>query len=357
MKKAIAKNRLLKLFSYIALVGIVFLTLLSVTSNLIVGSLWLELASHFKVQYLILCLLLFGILLLGHRQKTAIAIGLLCLTIASTEILPWYLPQHVSEARAGDNRTTNRTANRTVPLKIINSNILILNRNYDKVISFVRSENPDIAIFIEVDEAWADKLATLKDILPYASDLPLSFDLGIAVFSRVPLKNVAAEYFGTNFTPSQFKRASVLADLEIEGQTISLIATHPTTPIKPKVFTSRNIQLEAIAKYIQTLKHPVIMAGDLNITMWSPYYRQFIRNTGLRNTREGFGILPTWPTNKAQSRLVARIANLVAIPIDHCLVSPAIAVQNIRTGPNVDSDHLPLITDLLIPIKGTEIGT
>jgi endonuclease/exonuclease/phosphatase (EEP) superfamily protein YafD len=357
MKKAIAKNILFKLSSYIAFVGIILITLLSVGSELITGSLWLELASHFKVQYLILCLLLFGIILLSHRPKMAIIISLLCLAIISTEILPWYLPQHVSQASAGNNRTinsaVNRTANLTVPLKIISSNILILNRNYDKVISFVRADRPDIAIFIEVDEPWAEKLASLKDILPYASDLPLSFELGIAVFSRVPLKNVAVEYFGTDSTPSQFKRASIVADLEVEGQTISLIATHPTTPIKPRVFNSRNIQLEAIAKYIQTLKHPVVMAGDLNITMWSPYYRKFISDAGLRNAREGFGILPTWPTDKAQSRLVARISKLVAIPIDHCLVSPAIAVQNIRTGPNVDSDHLPLITDLLIPVKAS----
>jgi endonuclease/exonuclease/phosphatase (EEP) superfamily protein YafD len=329
-------------------VGIVLITLLSVGSELITGSLWLELASHFKVQYLILCLLLFGVILLSHRQKMAIIISLVCLAIISTEILPWYLPQHVSQGSAGNNRTIDRT----VSLKVINSNVLILNRNYDKVISLIRTDKPDIAIFIEVDEAWAEKLAALKDILPYASDLPLSFDLGIAVFSRVPLKNVAVEYFGTDSTPSQFKRASIVADLEVEGQTISLIATHPTTPIKPRVFNSRNIQLEAIAKYIQTLKHPVVMAGDLNITMWSPYYRKFISDAGLRNAREGFGILPTWPTNKAQSRLVSRISKLVAIPIDHCLVSPAIAVQNIHTGPNVDSDHLPLITDLLIPVNG-----
>ncbi|NJM28330.1 MAG: endonuclease/exonuclease/phosphatase family protein [Pseudanabaena sp. RU_4_16] len=341
------------LASYIAFVGIISIALLSVASQLITGSLWLELASHFKVQYLILCLLLFGILLLSQRQTTTIAISLFCLIIIATEILPWYLPQHSALAVAG----TNRTVNRAVPLKVINSNILILNRNYDKVLSFVRADKPDIAIFIEVDEAWAKKLAPLKDILPYSTDLPLSFDLGIAVFSRLPLKNIAVEYFDTDSTPSQFKRASIVADLEIEGQTISLIATHPATPIKPRVFNSRNIQLEAIAKYIQTLKHPVVMAGDLNITMWSPYYRKFISDAGLHNAREGFGILPTWPTNKAQSRLVARISKLVAIPIDHCLVSPAIAVQNIRTGPNVDSDHLPLITDLLIPIKGTEIGT
>jgi endonuclease/exonuclease/phosphatase (EEP) superfamily protein YafD len=217
MEKAIAKNVLLKLASYIAFTAIILITLLSIASELITGSLWLELASHFKVQYLILCLLLFGILLLSQRQKITIAIGLFCLVILLTEILPWYLPQNVSLASAA-----NRTINRSVPLKVINSNVLILNRNYDKVLSFVRADKPDIAIFIEVDAAWVEKLTALKDILPYSTDLPLSFDLGIAVFSRLPLKNISVEYFGTDSAPSQFKRASITTDLEIEGQTISL---------------------------------------------------------------------------------------------------------------------------------------
>jgi endonuclease/exonuclease/phosphatase (EEP) superfamily protein YafD len=42
---------------------------------------------------------------------------------------------------------------------------------------------------------------------------------------------------------------------------------------------------------------------------------------------------------------------LLSIPIDHCLISPDIKVVNIRTGPNVGSDHRPLITDLIIPEK------
>ncbi len=85
--------------------------------------------------------------------------------------------------------------------------------------------------------------------------------------------------------------------------------------------------------------------------MWSPYYKSFVRQTGLRNARQGFGILPTWPSKSSLSPVPATIAPLLSIPIDHCLISPKIKVVNIRTGPNVDSDHLPVITDLVIPGK------
>jgi endonuclease/exonuclease/phosphatase (EEP) superfamily protein YafD len=76
--------------------------------------------------------------------------------------------------------------------------------------------------------------------------------------------------------------------------------------------------------------------GDLNMSMWSPYYRQFIRSTGMRNTRQGYGVQPSWPVD----------APLLPIPIDHCLISRGFQVLNNRIGSDIGSDHYPLIVDL-----------
>ncbi|MBC6474673.1 MAG: UPF0175 family protein [Hormoscilla sp. GM102CHS1] len=53
--------------------------------------------------------------------------------------------------------------------------------------------------------------------------------------------------------------------------------------------------------------------------MWSPYYRKFIRDSGLKNGRSGFGVQPTWPVD----------APIFSIPLDHCLVSPEIKVIDV----------------------------
>ena len=81
--------------------------------------------------------------------------------------------------------------------------------------------------------------------------------------------------------------------------------------------------------------------GDLNISMWSPYYRSTIEGSGLRNARQGLGILPT------HSIVAPQIAALSA-PLDHCLVSSDIQVKDFRLGPAIGSDHLPIIAELLI---------
>ncbi|NET13198.1 MAG: endonuclease/exonuclease/phosphatase family protein, partial [Okeania sp. SIO1H6] len=104
------------------------------------------------------------------------------------------------------------------------------------------------------------------------------------------------------------------------------------------------------------LNHPVILAGDLNITMWSPDYHKLEQETGLRNSRLGFGIIPTWPARFNNSVLLYILSRFFQIPIDHCLISSEIKVVNVNTransGLNLGSDHLPLITDLFISKSG-----
>ncbi|MGD1717475.1 endonuclease/exonuclease/phosphatase family protein [Dapis sp. BLCC M172] len=100
----------------------------------------------------------------------------------------------------------------------------------------------------------------------------------------------------------------------------------------------RNKQLSEIASYVANQKISIVVTGDLNITMWSPYYKELISNSGLYNARKGFGMISTWPS----------FFPLLSIPIDHCLVSQDIRVFKTKSGKNIGSDHLPLITDLVI---------
>ena len=75
------------------------------------------------------------------------------------------------------------------------------------------------------------------------------------------------------------------------------------------------------------------------MTMFSPVYRSWIHGLDIKNSRAGFGPLGSWPT----------FVPFLRLPLDQCLVSPAVEVVDCRLGPKIGSDHLPLIVDLRLP--------
>ncbi len=308
--------------------GILITTIIAIFTSISGWSYYGELFSHFQVQYLVITTILL-VLLLFTRYKYLIIISLICWGMILSQILPWYFPHW--------DRISNHESN----LKIFIANLNTNNKSYDKVLSLVKKQNPDLAIFIEVDEKWINQLDSLQDILPYSFGKPHRFHRGIYIYSRYKIENPQINFFST-------ENPVIIANLTINNQKLSLIAAHPSAPIRESLFNQRNKQLEEIGKYINTLENPVIMAGDFNITMWSPYYKKFIEETGLKDTRRGFGVLPTWPASGGYAKINLLVSLVLSIPIDGCLVSDEIKVASIKTGEKTDSDHLPLITKLLI---------
>ncbi|MEO1351817.1 MAG: endonuclease/exonuclease/phosphatase family protein [Cyanobacteria bacterium J06635_15] len=311
--------------SVLILGAIAVITLFSYGTSRYGWKIYLEIFSHFQVQYFLLSLIL--ILL---RRRFLILLGFFFCALLSAQILPWYLPpaQLSSGARLESD------------LRVLIANVNTQNKSYDKVINLVRSETPDLAIFMEVDDAWKSQLDTLGDLLPHSSGQTNPYNLGILVYSNLELGNPKIEFFGTE------NNASVVTQITVAEQSVNLLATHPLPPAKSSFFQAHNRQLDLVSQYIETLEGPVILAGDLNTTMWSPYYKRLANKTRLNNARDDFGILPTWPTKGTYHRIPGWLTSLFLIPIDHCLISSELDATNIYTGADTGSDHRPLIVDL-----------
>ena len=78
--------------------------------------------------------------------------------------------------------------------------------------------------------------------------------------------------------------------------------------------------------------------GDFNVTPYSYYFSKFEKTIGLKNTMIGFGPQNSWPSILP--------LDIFRVPIDHVFVSKNIQILNVRVGPNLGSDHLPLIVKL-----------
>lgn len=301
----------------------VIVTLLSLAGYLGELNMYLEVITNFRHQYLLLGLIPFFFFILTHRRAWLIA-SLLCVSINLVEIVPWYIPQFAA-ATSSSGQT----------MRVFLFNVLHENTRYSDAISLVEKEKPTVAVFLEATAPWPEKLAALRSTLPYHFSAK---KLQIEIYSRLPLKKTAIQLYG-NY------RGLVISNLMVGEKEITFIATHayPQLYFGKEGFEWRNQQLEeGIGDYVRQIQQPVVLIGDLNATMWSPHYKNTIQRSVLRNARAGFGILPTQSTVSPQTPWLA-------IPIDHCLVSPDIRVLNFRTGPAIGSDHLPVITDVMLP--------
>ncbi|BAY62695.1 endonuclease/exonuclease/phosphatase [Calothrix brevissima NIES-22] len=294
----------------------------------------LELVSHFRVHYLILSLIftaILGILWKTRHFKSKIIVlaALLLVGLNLIEVIPWYLPH-----------TQQLAGNSSPQIRLLSFNINTQNNDDKNIINVVQDNRPDVALFLEITPNIFNALkAELTNTLPYNFRSPGG---GLAIFSRLPIQDIKADNFNGQ------GGHNLIATLTVNQQPIKLIGTHPLVPVKRNTFNRRNLQLAALSDYIRDINQPLIIMGDFNLTPWSPYYRRFIKTTNLHNTRLGFGILPSWPRPATHVHLPNWMIPLLNIPIDHCFVSKQFRVTKIHTGSNANSDHAPLITDLVL---------
>jgi len=321
------KSGLVSLLAWLIVLGMVGLVAIALISTRYGWPIYLELLSHFQLQYFVGGAI--GLAIVAWtRRRLPLLLGLLCVATLGSQIVPWYLPPKFLGGASGGN------------FRIFIANINTQNQQYAEVLALAQQENPDLALFMEVDEIWVDQLNALLPELPYSSGQANPFNLGIILYSRYPLQNTQLTFLGEDSTPS------LTGQVEVNDQSIGVVGTHPRPPVRPDIFHSRNRQLDLVGQYVQAQTAPLIVIGDLNITMWSPYYKRLMRNTGLRNARDGFGLLPSWPTSSTYQRIPDWAPLLFSIPIDHCLLSPDLTVADVRVGPNIGSDHRPVIVDL-----------
>ncbi|PZO11961.1 MAG: hypothetical protein DCF25_18450 [Leptolyngbya foveolarum] len=296
----------------------------------------LERLSHFQAQYFMVAIALTIIILCLKQSRLALAMTLLCVLL-SVQLISWY-----SLPLSSSSPATN--------YKVLSANVWVSNTDAQRILAFVMKEQPDLALFMEVNDVMGEQLASaLKTILPYSSNQLTPYRLGTVLYSKNPLTDVQLQQFNTR------SAAHMSARVEINGKPMSVVGIHPFPPVRPSMFADRNQAFAAVSDYVKLQSDPVILVGDFNASMWSPYYRQLVHQTGLKNSRAGFGLLPTWPSSLSYVKLpqLNALTRLVQIPIDHCLASSSLKVVGMHTGPDIGSDHLPIVVDFQLDNSAT----
>jgi endonuclease/exonuclease/phosphatase (EEP) superfamily protein YafD len=285
-----------------------------------------ELTVHFRIQYAIgafICL----ILLAAFRRWKFGLLLLICAVFNIVQITPYYLG---SPHRVGDGETQK--------LRLMTANVAMRNESYLAFRQSVEVAAPDILVLQEVTEDWNREIQPLLAVYPYSKIVPKQGGAGLALFSRYPLESTKVLFEESSMHPA------LVAAVNFYNTRLTVLLMHPLTPMRPDKFANRNEQLKQAAVLMKSLPEPKLLVGDLNTTMWSPYYQDLIKESGLYDTRIGRGLYPTFESDLPQ---------FLGIPIDHLLISETIEIENFSFGDPTGSDHRPLVFDLKI-IKSTQ---
>ncbi len=285
------------------------------------GRFWwfFDLFSHFRVQYFVALAALGLIFLLGRQRKTA-AVFLVLAGVNLVQFLPLYFGGASAPSPPG----------RILRAMLINVNTQ--SGDPQRVRQAVEEASPDLLVLEEINNDWMAELSWLNNSHPHAIVEPRGDNFGIALFSKLPLVRGDVVYLGSAQVPS------IAATAQTNAGELKILATHPVPPAGREYSAWRDEQLDLLPGHIDA-SGLFLLIGDLNTTPWNHHFRRLLARSGLRDSAQGRGVQPTWPNFNP----------LLRIPLDHFLHSPSITVEGRKVGPDVGSDHFPVIVDFSLP--------
>jgi endonuclease/exonuclease/phosphatase (EEP) superfamily protein YafD len=217
----------------------------------------------------------------------------------------------------------------TERLRLLLANVNWHNREGERLAGWIEETQPDVVVILEATPAFVAGLEGLAATFPYRVQELHPDPRGIALLSRRPLQAGDTFTFTRDGFPTAVARLAAARPLAIAG-------THPPPPRTPGGLNVRNEEMAALAQWVRRQPGEVIVLADLNSSPWSPSFANLLRATSLRDARAGFGRAATWPVFNP----------LLRIPLDYTLVSEGILVHHFDVGPDVGSDHFPVIVDV-----------
>lgn len=213
-----------------------------------------------------------------------------------------------------------------IRLKLVTVNLLWNNQQHQSLHDWLRAEAPDIVVTQETTPRWASALDRLDGPFPHRR-LPGPMD-DLAILSRHPFAMREKAGIRTHGTLA-------IATVSVGHRRVDLMALHASVPTSPERRLARDAMFDDIARFARHNRTPLIVAGDFNATPWNRSMRRLVRESPMRHA-PGFW-RPTW---------TAWVPHWMGLPIDHVLAAGECRVVDRRVGPDIGSDHRPLVATI-----------
>ncbi len=289
---------------------------------------WIRVFDFPRLQFVLVIVLAMALLLVLRTGKPWLwgGLGLLALGFQLFQLYP-YSPlvakQAVAAARCSE-------ANR---LALLSVNVLQSNRDYGRMLGYLKDADADIILAMETDAEWVEALSPLEAQYPHGRKIPLSNSYGMALWSRLPLTELEDIELAGDETPLIRARVEMPS-----GQRPALFAVHPLPPRPGQSSSQRDAELILLADLVRESGRPTLVIGDFNDVPWSRVVETFQRVGQLVDPRRGRGFYASFDATNPFMRW----------PLDHVFHTDDFGVLAFETGPDVGSDHFALHATLCL---------
>lgn len=223
-------------------------------------------ASEYSVHFMLLMLTSVIVFMLMQRQRIMFA-ALIC-----TGAMALWL----KNASNADLKLP--IVNEEVNIKVAHVNLANIDERILELKDMLINEDVDVISMQELTPDWTATIRQhLGGIYPHTYNNVRIDPYGIAVFSRLPI--LLRDTLLTDNVPS-------LSVGVRQGQdTFFLISSYLTPALDNQSLKKASAQLERIAAKVDSISEHVIALGEYNMVYWSKEIRDFIRDTGLKNSR------------------------------------------------------------------------
>ncbi len=223
-------------------------------------------------------------------------------------------------------------------------NVMHDNNQYHAVARFVAEQHPDVLVLEETLPNWQKQLGLVGEALPFQTELLPKGRQDVVILSRWPITDFQVlRPLGPTGEPLPDRIPRV--ELNADGRKLVVYGVHPPHPMNVGEWSTRNAYYAWLARRVaqEPKDAAVVVAGDFNSALWSPFFRDYLDNAGVIDAARS-----NWPA-PTRHPYVPDGWRWIGIPIDHVTVSPAVGITHFAVGPELGSDHYPVIADLRLP--------
>ncbi len=292
-----------------------------------------DLFAQFTAHWLVIAVIAVVASYTVRYAYTILALGIVCACLVPVTLTNWY-DARVTTASAQPVLSMPTAAGvkpgrtyRSAQFKLLTYNTYKYNSDLAAISAEIRRHDADVVVLVELGPNKAQLVRQLATLYPYFKTCEQKRDCAIGLFSRLPVR-----HFNVVGRHDDAGPPFISAELAVGKSTVTVIGAHALSPDQGP--HANYVELDHLATRVRHHRGPVVLAGDLNTTIWANVFDHFRRTSGLNHMGH---LIPTWP---------AKPFPLPQIGIDHIFVSPDLELSEVAAGHAAGSDHLPLVANV-----------